>query len=111
MDSRLKCNGWTRLTVLRTGGVGVPPTIIELLYEDVTAKAKSIVLSTKFGPYCEGGIKFVEDQLAKQGDDLTACRATLARIMGANDPKRSQSPRLRRAVLIAAPLRRWPQQG
>ena len=73
---------------VRAGGGGgtIPPTIIELLYADVTAKAKSIALSAKFGPHYEGGIKFVEDQLAKQGDDLTAFRATVERIMAAKDP-------------------------
>lgn len=77
-----------RIAALRsgTGDGSIPPTMIELLYEDVTAKAKSIALSAKFGPHYEGGIKFVEDQLAKQGDDLTAFRATVARIMGAKDP-------------------------
>lgn len=77
-----------RIAALRagTGDGSIPPTMIELLYEDVTAKAKSIALSAKFGPHYEGGIKFVEDQLAKQGDDLTAFRATVARIMAAKDP-------------------------
>lgn len=54
--------------------------------EIVRAANESIALSAKFGPHYEGGIKFVEDQLAKQGDDLTAFRATVARITGAKDP-------------------------
>lgn len=64
----------------------IPPTMIELLYEDVTAKAKSIALSAKFGPHYEGGIKFVEDQLAKQGADVAPFRASVAKVLAAKDP-------------------------
>lgn len=69
-----------------TGDGTIPPTMIELLYEDVTAKAKSIALSAKFGPHYEGGIKFMEDQLAKHGEDPAAFRASVARVMAAKDP-------------------------
>lgn len=77
-----------RMAALRagTGDGSIPPTMIELLYEDVTTKAKSIALSAKFGPHYEGGIRFVEDQLAKQGDDLASFRATVARVLAAKDP-------------------------
>lgn len=78
----------SRIAALRagTGDGSIPPTMIELLYEDVTAKAKSIALSAKFGPHYEGGIRFVEDQLAKDSDGLAAFRATVARVMAAQDP-------------------------
>lgn len=64
----------------------VPLTMIELLYADVTAKAKSIALSTKFGPNYESGIKFVENLLLEQGDNPVAFRAMVERIMRTDDP-------------------------
>lgn len=64
----------------------VPQTILELLYTDVTAKAKSIALSAKFGPSHEGGIRFVEGLLANQSDDVKAFRASVSRILTASDP-------------------------
>lgn len=67
-------------------GSTVPPTMIELLYADVTAKAKSIALSAKFGPHYDAGIKFVEDQLVKDGDSLAVFRATVKRVLAAKDP-------------------------
>ena len=78
----------SRLAALRagTGDGTIPPTMIELLYEDVTAKAKSIALSAKFGPHYEGDIKFMEDQLVKHGEDPAAFRASAARVMAAKDP-------------------------
>lgn len=68
------------------GSVTFPPTMIELLYADVTAKAKSIALSSRFGPAYEGGIKLVENKLAKQGDGLAAFRASVERVLAAKDP-------------------------
>ncbi|WP_186399170.1 hypothetical protein [Stappia sp. P2PMeth1] len=84
-----------RLPALRVGTSEgtIPPTMIELLYEDVTVKAKSIALSAKFGPHYEGGIKFVEDQLAKQDEDLAAFRASVTRVMAAKDPDHLSSDR------------------
>jgi hypothetical protein len=49
---------WAAVRPGAEGGT-IPPTIIERLDEDVTAKAKSIALSAKFGPHYESGIKFV----------------------------------------------------
>ncbi|AXK42277.1 hypothetical protein DVR09_07930 [Erythrobacter aureus] len=69
-----------------TGDGTIPATMIELLYADVTAKAKSIALSAKFGPHYESGIKFVEAQLTKQGDDPSGFRASVTRVMAAKDP-------------------------
>lgn len=73
---------------LRTGAGGstIPPTMIELMYADVTAKSKSIALSKMFGPHYESGIKFMEDLLAKQGADVIAFRAKVDRLLAAKDP-------------------------
>lgn len=78
----------SKIAALRagTGDGTIPPTMIELLYEDVTAKAKSIALSAKFGPNYEGGINFAEDLLAKQGTDVAPFRASVARVLAAKDP-------------------------
>ena len=78
----------TRLAAFKagTGDDTILPTMIELLYEDVTAKAKSIALSAKFGPHYEGGIKFVEEQLAKQGTGVAPFRASVAKVLAAKDP-------------------------
>jgi hypothetical protein len=69
-----------------TGDGIIPPTMIELLYEDVTAKAKSIALSAKFGPHYEVGIKFVEEQLAMHGTGVAAFRASVTKVLAAKDP-------------------------
>ena len=77
-----------RLAAFRPGGGDriLPPTLIELLYADVTVKAKSIALSAKFGPHYESGIKFLENQVSKSGDDPAPFRAAVARVLAAKDP-------------------------
>ncbi|AMX92749.1 MULTISPECIES: hypothetical protein [Mesorhizobium] len=77
-----------RWGAFRTGVASstVPPTMIELLHADVTAKAKSIALSKVFGPYYEGGIKHMESLLAKQGSDVAAFQASVERLLAAKDP-------------------------
>ena len=64
----------------------IPPTIVELLYTDVTAKAKSIALSKVFGPYYESGIKRMEGLLAQEGSNTAAFRASVERVLAAADP-------------------------
>lgn len=68
-----------------------PLTMFELLYEDVTAKSKSIALSKVFGPHYESGIKHVEQRLARQGDGLREFQAMVKRVLGADDPDRLSS--------------------
>ncbi len=69
----------------------LPKTLIELIYDDVNAKTKSIALSTRFGPTYEAGIRFVEDHLRKDGGDLAPFRAKLAEFMHASDPDHLRS--------------------
>lgn len=78
----------SKWAAFRTGAEGgtIPPTMVELMYADVTTKAKSIALSTRFGPHYESGIKFTENVLAKHGDDVTAFRALVERVLAAKDP-------------------------
>ena len=66
--------------------MSAPPTVIELLYADVTAKAKSISLTTVFGPSYESGIKFAESVIEKQGGDVASFRASVERVLAATDP-------------------------
>lgn len=72
----------------RKGEVGskVPPTIVELLYADVTAKAKSIALSTVFGPHYESGISYLESLVAENDAELAAFKAKTKQIINATDP-------------------------
>ena len=61
-------------------------TLLEALYDDVTAKAKSIALSTRFGPHYEAGIKFVRDKLIADGADTSGLDALTQRILAAKIP-------------------------
>lgn len=63
----------------------MPKTFIELLYDDVTAKSKSIALSKVYGPLYENGIKFVEE-LMTEPSDRAKFRATIERVLNATDP-------------------------
>lgn len=62
-----------------------PKTFIELIYEDVTVKSKSIALSKVYGPFYEDGIKFVENLLTEPSDKAKFL-ATIKRVMIATDP-------------------------
>lgn len=64
----------------------MPKTLIEALYEDVTAKAKSVALSAMLGPSHEGGIKYLERRVEERGGDAASVRATFERILAAKDP-------------------------
>jgi hypothetical protein len=67
---------------------GLPRTMIEILVEDVTAKAKSIALSTVFGPFYESNILYMEELVRKDGreGDLERVKASMARVLAAKDP-------------------------
>lgn len=75
-----------RAFLAREEGSSPPPMMIEMLYADVTAKAKSIALTGVFGPSYESGIKFAESLVAKQGGDVAPFRASVERILAAKDP-------------------------
>lgn len=67
----------------------LPPTFLEAVYDDITAKTKSIALSTKFGPNPQAGIKWLEDELKKSvntDDDLVSFRKMVQRTMAAKSP-------------------------
>lgn len=64
----------------------MPRTLIEVLYEDVTGKAKSVALSTVFGPSYENGIKYLEKLVAEKGERAADVRATIDRVLAAKDP-------------------------
>lgn len=61
-------------------------TLLEALYDDLTAKAKSIALSTRFGPHYEAGIKVVRDKLLEDGQDTSGFDALTQRILAAKSP-------------------------
>ena len=64
----------------------LPRTLIEALWEDVTAKSKSVALTTIFGPSYETGINFMEQLVVKQGGDASTVRESMNRILAAKDP-------------------------
>lgn len=66
----------------------LPRTMIEILVEDVTAKAKSIALSTVYGPFYEAQILYMEELVRKEGreGDVERIRASMARVLAAKDP-------------------------
>jgi hypothetical protein len=74
-----------------------PKTLFEALYEDVTAKSKSIALTTKWGPDYEANMEAmlgrVREQMAMRGsseqeiaDTIIRSRATFQRVLAAKDP-------------------------
>ena len=64
----------------------IPATLIEALYDDVTAKAKSIAFSTVFGPSIENGIKHTETLVEERGGSAAEARELIERIRAAKDP-------------------------
>lgn len=75
----------------------MPPTLFEVIYADVTAKAKSIALSSKFGPSYEDGMQSMVSMIQtkmKANDDsdteiskaVQGMRALMDEILAANDP-------------------------
>lgn len=63
----------------------VPKTFIELLYEDVTAKSKSIALSKIYGPLYESGISYVES-LMENPSDKAKFKVNIQSVLKATDP-------------------------
>ena len=66
-----------------------PRTLFEIVYEDVTAKAKSIALSAVLGPEPKAMIKFMGETAAKQGAsiaDVDKAYSVFDRLMAAKDP-------------------------
>lgn len=61
-------------------------TLIEAIYDDITAKAKSIALSARFGPHWEAGIKHVRNRLLSGGNDVAAFDNLTQRLLAAKTP-------------------------
>ena len=77
--------------------LGVPKTIFEILYKDVTKKAKGIALSATFGPKYESVMRqlllYGEEKTKERGNDnrttkieLEQTRRLMDSILGAEDP-------------------------
>lgn len=71
----------------------MPSTLLDLLYKDVTKKAKGIALSAQFGPNYESGmqhlIKRVEKDIEDQGDSeqkIKKIQNTMKSLLEADDP-------------------------
>ncbi len=74
-----------------------PSTLLDLLYKDVTKKAKGIALSAQFGPDYETGmqywVKTVEKQMKEEGDpeenikeQMQKIQSTMKILLEADDP-------------------------
>lgn len=63
-----------------------PLTMLDALYDDVTKKAKSIALTTVFGPYHEAGVTQVIKAAADRGADTKEFQKSIQRVMAATDP-------------------------
>jgi hypothetical protein len=75
----------------------MPATLLEVLYKDVTKKAKTIALSGQFGPNYQSGINYLvevaRDQLRKQGESeesidkqVQQILSTTQKVLEAHDP-------------------------
>lgn len=84
---------------VRGSGVlpAMPSTLLEILYKDVTKKAKTIALATQFGPDYESGMNYLanilQKQMKDQGDSedsinmqLEQVRSTMKKVLAADDP-------------------------
>lgn len=66
-----------------------PPMLIDLLWGDVTAKAKGIGLARVFGPFPKAGLENMVNLVVRSGGteaDVTAVRETYARYLAAPSP-------------------------
>jgi hypothetical protein len=72
----------------------VPRTMIELLWADVTTKAKSIAVSTVFGPLQEQGMERMLGFIVKRGSqqEVEEARASLDRLRAAREPEDLHDP-------------------
>ena len=75
----------------------LPKTSLEILYEDITAKTKSIALTSQFGPHYRAGMEFlkrvVREEMEKQGapekeiqEALQKIADSSQRVLAATDP-------------------------
>ena len=71
----------------------MPSTLLDLLYKDVTKKAKGIALSAQFGPDYESVMQYlaktVEKQMKEQGDSeqkIKKIQNTMKSLLEADDP-------------------------
>lgn len=67
----------------------MPSTIIDMLWQDITDKTKSIAMSTVFGPNHEAGISYMLGLVAKDGKprDVEHMKATIAKMRSARQPE------------------------
>ena len=91
---------WIALEQAVRGSGNLPPmpsTLLELLYKDVTRKAKTIALSAQFGPDYQAGMNYLVDVVQKQMRDqgnsedsinkqLEQIRSTMKKVLAADDP-------------------------
>jgi hypothetical protein len=75
----------------------LPQTIFEILFEDITAKTKSIALSSVFGPDYESNMHYVEELVRSEGrkGDVGRLRTTMAMVLAAKDPDEVRGIRFR----------------
>lgn len=67
----------------------MPGTMLEAVYDDLTAKTKSVALTAKFGPNPLATIRWIEDRMKGGGateNDVAAFRATVQRVLAAKTP-------------------------
>lgn len=67
----------------------MPSTIIEMLWQDVTDKTKSIAMSAVFGPNQEAGIAYMLGLIAKDGKprDVEYMKTTIDKMRSARQPE------------------------
>lgn len=63
-----------------------PETLLDALFADVTRKAKSIALSTKFGPNYEAGIRYMRDKVVETGHSPRSFDDSVAKVLSAQSP-------------------------
>lgn len=76
-------------TAIQSGSTplpAMPRTLIEALYDYVTAKTKSVALSAIFGPSYENGIKYMEKLITERGGNPAEMRTIIDSILAAKDP-------------------------
>lgn len=67
----------------------MPATLMDILYDDVTSKTKSIAMSAVFGPNPESGITYMLGLIAKEGKpkDVEFMKASVAKLRAAREPE------------------------
>lgn len=87
---------------VKAGDARLPPLptmMLDVFWEDVTAKTKSIALSKVFGPNPETGMRFLLDIVAKEGspEDVASISASLDRVRAAREPDDIREPARKRS--------------